>query len=108
MTYNEWCEYAQFGQTCEYDNQILQFVEQYNNAKHQQFLNQIDNDRANRSVQRTNNFWVVQLNFTKDPTTKKYILQCYDGSTWVWTSYDSESKGLIRDFDEIISQYTEL
>ena len=51
---------------------------------------------------------VVQLNFTKDPTTKKYILQCYDGSTWVWTSYDSESKGLIRDFDEIISQYTEL
>jgi hypothetical protein len=57
MTYNEWCEYAQFGQTCEYDNQILQFVEQYNNAKHQQFLNQIDNDRSNRSVQRDANFW---------------------------------------------------
>jgi hypothetical protein len=57
MTYNEWCEYAQFGQTCEYDNEILQFVEQYNNAKHQQFLNQIDDDRANRSVQRTHNFW---------------------------------------------------
>ncbi len=62
MTYNEWCEYAQFGQTCEYDNQILQFVEQYNNAKHQQFLNQIDNDRANRSVQRTHNFWEERRN----------------------------------------------
>jgi len=34
MTYNEWCEYAQFGQTCEYDNQILQFVEQFVSARH--------------------------------------------------------------------------
>lgn len=57
MTYNEWCEYAQFGQACEYDNQILQFVEQYNNAKHQQFLDQQENDRANRSVQGATNFW---------------------------------------------------
>ena len=57
MTYNEWCEYAQFGQTCEYNFEINQFVEQYNNAKHQQFLNQIENDRANRAVQRTAEFW---------------------------------------------------
>lgn len=57
MTYNEWCEYAQFGQACEYDNQILQFVEQYNNAKHQQFLDKQENDRANRSVQGVINFW---------------------------------------------------
>lgn len=57
MTYNEWCEYAQFGQACEYDNQILNFVEQYNNAKHQQFLNNIENDRANRAVQRATEFW---------------------------------------------------
>ena len=57
MTFNEWCEYAQFGHTCEYNNQILNFVEQYNNAKHLQFLNNIDHDRSNRSVQRTNNFW---------------------------------------------------
>lgn len=57
MTYNEWCEYSQFGQACEYDNQILQFVEQYNNAKHQQFLDQQENDRANRSVQGVINFW---------------------------------------------------
>ena len=57
MTYNEWCEYAQFGQACEYDNQILNFVEQYNNAKHQQFINQIENDRANRQVQGVTNFW---------------------------------------------------
>jgi hypothetical protein len=57
MTYNEWCEYAQFGQTCEYDFEINQFVERYNNAKHQQFLNQIENDRANKSVQGVANFW---------------------------------------------------
>jgi hypothetical protein len=57
MTYNEWCEYAQFGQTCEYNFEINQFVEQYNNAKHQQFLNQLENDRANRAVQRTAEFW---------------------------------------------------
>ena len=57
MEYNEWCEYAQFGQACEYDNQILNFVEQYNNAKHQQFLNKIENDRANRQVQGVTNFW---------------------------------------------------
>ena len=57
MTYNEWCEYAQFGQTCEYDFEINQFVERYNNAKHQQFLNQIENDRANRAVQGVANFW---------------------------------------------------
>ena len=57
MTYNEWCEYAQFGQTCEYDFEINQFVERYNNAKHQQFLDQKENDRANRAVQRTAEFW---------------------------------------------------
>ena len=57
MTYNEWCEYAQFGQACEYDNQILQFVEQYNNAKHQQFLDEQRNDRANRQIQGVTNFW---------------------------------------------------
>lgn len=57
MTYNEWCEYAQFGQTCEYDFEINQFVERYNNAKHQQFLDKIENDRANREIQRTAEFW---------------------------------------------------
>ena len=57
MTYNEWCEYIQFGQACDYNNKILIFVEQYNNAKHLQFLNKKDHDRSNRSVQRTNNFW---------------------------------------------------
>ena len=56
MTYNEWCEYAQFGQTCEYDFEINQFVERYNNAKHQQFLDQKENDRANREVQRVAEF----------------------------------------------------
>jgi len=57
MTYNEWCEYAQFGQACEYNRDIIFFVEQYNNAKHQQFLDQQNNDRANRQIQRTDNFW---------------------------------------------------
>jgi hypothetical protein len=50
----------------------------------------------------------IQMKFTKDPTSKKFILQCYDGSNWLWTSYDNISKNLIRDFDQIVSQYTEL
>jgi hypothetical protein len=57
MTYNQWCEYAQFGMTCEYDNQILNFVEHYTNAKHQQFLDQLENDTTNREVQGVANFW---------------------------------------------------
>lgn len=57
MTYNEWCEYAQFGQTCEYNFEINQFVERYNNAKHQQFLDKIENDRANKSISGVANFW---------------------------------------------------
>ena len=57
MTYNERCEYAQFGQACEYNRDIIIFVEQYNNAKHQQFLDQQNNDRANIQIQRTDNFW---------------------------------------------------
>ena len=57
MTYNEWCEYAQFGQTCEYNFEINQFVERYCNAKHQQFLDQKENDRANKSIQGVANFW---------------------------------------------------
>ena len=57
MTYNEWCEYAQFGQTCEYNRDIIEFVEQYNNAKHQQFLDQQENDKSNRQIQGVNNFW---------------------------------------------------
>lgn len=63
MTYNEWCEYAQFGQACEYDNQINQFVERYNNAKHQQFLDNIENDRANRQVQGVADFWQERRQF---------------------------------------------
>lgn len=50
----------------------------------------------------------LQIKFTKDPHTKKYILQAYLGFDWLWTSYDNESKGLVRDFDEIIYQYTDL
>ena len=57
MTYNQWCEYAQFGQACDYNRDLINFVEQYNNAKHQQFLNQIEDDKSNRSVQRTAEFW---------------------------------------------------
>lgn len=57
MTYNEWCEYAQFGQACEYNRDIINFVEQYNNAKHQQFINHLENDRTNKSIQGVTNFW---------------------------------------------------
>ena len=63
MTYNEWCEYAQFGQACEYDNQINQFVERYNNAKHQQFLDKKENDRTNKSIQGVADFWQERRQF---------------------------------------------
>ena len=48
------------------------------------------------------------MKFTRDPITKKFILQCYDGNDWLWTSYDNVSKNLVKDFDEIIYQYTDL
>lgn len=51
---------------------------------------------------------MLQIVFTKDPASKKFILQAYLGHNWLWTSYDNISKNLIRDFDEIVSQYTEL
>ena len=51
---------------------------------------------------------MLQVIFTKDQATKKFILQAYLGHDWLWTSYENISKNLIRDFDEIISQYTEL
>ena len=51
---------------------------------------------------------VVHFNFTRDPITKKFILQCYDGNTWLWTSYENISERLLNDFNEIIYQYTEL
>lgn len=57
MEYNEWCKYAKFGQTCEYNKDVIDFLEHYNNAKHQQFLDQIENDRANKSIQGVANFW---------------------------------------------------
>jgi hypothetical protein len=57
MEYNEWCKYAKFGQACEYNKEVIDFLDHYNNAKHQQFLNQKENDRANRSVQGVTNFW---------------------------------------------------
>jgi hypothetical protein len=50
----------------------------------------------------------VQMKFTRDQDTKKFILQCYDGGNWLWTSYDNVSKNLVKDFDEIIYQYTDL
>jgi hypothetical protein len=51
---------------------------------------------------------IVQLNFTRDPTTKRYILQCYDGNNLIWVSNSGLSKDLVHDFNEIIYQYTEL
>jgi hypothetical protein len=48
------------------------------------------------------------MNFTKDPITKRYILQCRDGHQMLWVSNSAVSKDLVHDFDEIIYQYTEL
>ena len=51
---------------------------------------------------------IVQMNFTRDPITKRYILQCYTGNDWLWTSNSKLSKDLVKDFDEIIYQYTDI
>lgn len=51
---------------------------------------------------------IVQMYYTRDPITKRHILQCYDGNSWLWTSNAFTGKELINDFDEIIYQYTDL
>lgn len=49
MNFNEWTEYTRVGSTCEYDDRTNQFIEQYNNATFQTYM---DNERKNRSIQR--------------------------------------------------------
>lgn len=47
MDFNEWAEYSRVGSTCEYDDRTMQFIEQYNNATFQTYM---DNERKNRAV----------------------------------------------------------
>lgn len=49
MNFNEWSEYTRVGSTCEYDDRTSQFIEQYNNAIFQIYM---DNERKNRAIQR--------------------------------------------------------
>lgn len=49
MNFNEWTEYTRVGSTCEYDDRTNQFIEQYNNATFQTYM---DNERRNREIQR--------------------------------------------------------
>ena len=51
MDFNEWARYTGIGSTCEYDDRTKQFIEQYNNATFQTY---IDNERKNRAIQRAN------------------------------------------------------
>lgn len=48
MKFNEWTRRTMFGSTCEYDDRTMQFIEQYNNATFQTYM---DNERKNRAVQ---------------------------------------------------------
>lgn len=50
MEFNEWAKYTGIGSTCEYDDRTKQFIEQYNNATFQTYM---DNERKNRAIQRT-------------------------------------------------------
>lgn len=49
MNFNEWAKYSGIGSTCEYDDRTMQFIEQYNNATFQTYM---DNERKNRAIQR--------------------------------------------------------
>jgi hypothetical protein len=49
MEFNEWAKYTGVGSTCEYDDRTKQFIEQYNNATFQTYM---DNERKNRAIQR--------------------------------------------------------
>lgn len=49
MEFNEWVEYTRAGSACEYDDRTMQFIEQYNNATFQTYM---DNERKNRAIQR--------------------------------------------------------
>jgi len=49
MDFNEWTQYTKIGSTCDYDDRTNQFIEQYNNATFQTYM---DNERKNRAIQR--------------------------------------------------------
>lgn len=49
MNFNEWAKYTGIGTSCEYDDRTKQFIEQYNNATFQTYM---DNERKNRAIQR--------------------------------------------------------
>lgn len=49
MEFNEWAKHTRMGSTCEYDDRTMQFIEQYNNATFQTYM---DNERKNRAIQR--------------------------------------------------------
>lgn len=51
MNFNEWAKYTGIGSTCEYDDRTMQFIEQYNNATFQTYM---DNERKNRAVSNPN------------------------------------------------------
>ena len=49
MDFNEWARYTGIGSACEYDDRTKQFIDQYNNATFQTYM---DNERKNRAIQR--------------------------------------------------------
>lgn len=78
MTFNEWSKYAKVGSTCEYDERTNQFIEQYNNATFQTYM---DNERKNRAIQRANQIrekgWEV---LPTDCDTTSSPVQLHSGS----------------------------
>jgi hypothetical protein len=104
MDFNEWAKHTRMGSTCEYDDRTMQFIEQYNNATFQTYM---DNERKNRAIQRANQIrekgWEV---LPTDCDTTSSTVKLHSGSDdkkvytsvlrWTSLAMDKLRKYLIR------------
>jgi hypothetical protein len=61
--------------------------------------------KKGRLILPLSNWSHLQLNFDRDPVSKKYILQAYENATWLFTAYENDSSRLVKDFDDLMNNY---
>jgi hypothetical protein len=61
--------------------------------------------KKGRLILPLSNWSHLQFNFDRDPVSKKYILQAYENATWLFTAYENDPARLVKDFDDLMSNY---